>query len=176
MKFLVFLLVPIGLLGGLAGGHFLAPPPPEEEVEEQAADHGEDGDHQPMKTKEAGVRPKPKEVAVVDGEPTEYAKITRQFVVPVIEKDRVDSLIVLNIAIEVGQGQSGLIAEHEPKLRDEFLTVLFEHAQSGGFSGEFTKPSVLADLRLSLNESSSRVLGDASRQVLITNIVRQDLE
>jgi len=79
------------------------------------------------------------------------------------------------MAIEITGGGSDPIFAQEPKLRDEFLRVLFLHAQSGGFSGAFTEPRVMDDLRASLTASAKRILGSKVKAVLLTNLVRQDL-
>ena len=171
MKLLVLLLAPLGLVGGLAAGHFAAPVPetPEEEVH-AAADSttGED------KTGGAAKAPDKKRSAPPDGE-AEYAKLDKQFVVPIIEGEEVSALVVVTMAIEVDQGATDLVYLHEPKLRDEFLNVLFNHGQSGAFQGSFTEPRNLNDLRASLNEAAIHVIGDVSREVLLTSIIRQDM-
>ena len=102
-------------------------------------------------------------------------KIERQFVVPVLEDERVSSLVVLSLAVEVDAGESDIVFEHEPKLRDAFLSVLFTHAQSRGFDGDFTQERRLEDLRGSLTNAAQEVLGKRAHGILLTGIVRQDI-
>lgn len=105
----------------------------------------------------------------------EYVELNRQFVIPVVKGSKVDLLMVLSLVIETGPGGSNKIYAYEPKLRDEFLSVMFLHAQSGGFSGSFTDQSSLDDLRNALLSSARAVVGDAAHSILLTNLVRQDV-
>lgn len=160
MKLLAILLIPLGLIGGLAGGHFLAPPPPE-----------------PMEKAEQkeGAEKPPKKPPKLDLSNTDYAKLDKHFIIPVVEEGAVSALVVVTMAIEVDKESRDLVFEHEPKLRAEFLNVFFNHAQSGGFSGVFIQTQLMNDLRGSLNAAAWGVLGDAAHQVLITSLTRQDV-
>jgi flagellar protein FliL len=104
----------------------------------------------------------------------EYVKLPSQFVVPLMASGRVGALVVLSLSIEVPLGQTDSVHAREPKLRDEFLRVLFDHANTGGFRGTFTESSNLVVLRRALLEAGKKVMGDAVHDVLITDIVRQD--
>lgn len=172
MKALILplVLVLLGLGGGLTAGQFLRPPPPPpEETAEAPAEGGE----------AAAAAPAPAEAHAAPAEPaaptTEFVKLERQFVVPVIQGEKVGSLMVISMAIEVDIGASTTVFDREPKLRDEFLRVLFTHAQSGGFSGDFTDPAAMEDLRAALGATAQTVLGSMAKSVLLTNLVRQDL-
>jgi flagellar protein FliL len=105
---------------------------------------------------------------------TEFVKIPQQFVVPVIKGDKVASLIVISLSLEVTPGSSETVFNREPKLRDSFLQVMFLHAHSGGFDGAFTTGRAMEDFRAALMESAQVVLGAAVVAVLVTDIVRQD--
>jgi flagellar FliL protein len=104
----------------------------------------------------------------------EYVKMNNQFVVPIVKDKKVSSLIVMSLSIEVPIGQKDAIYAKEPKLRDSFLQVLFNHANLGGFEGEFTDSSNLDVLRNSLREIGRRDLGDGISDVLIMEVARQD--
>ncbi|MBN8631502.1 MAG: flagellar basal body-associated FliL family protein [Rhodobacterales bacterium] len=104
----------------------------------------------------------------------EYVKMNNQFVVPVVEGGRVASMVVLSLSLEVAAGNTEVVYQREPKLRDAFLQVLFDHANTGGFSGSFTDGSNLIVLRTSLKEAAALVLGTVVSNVLITDIARQD--
>ena len=54
----------------------------------------------------------------------EYVKLSNQFVVPVVKNERVSSLVVLSLSVEVKAGTSQDMFSHEPKLRDLFLQAL----------------------------------------------------
>lgn len=104
----------------------------------------------------------------------DYVKMPNQFVVPLLEGGRVGAMVVLSLSIEVPTGQAEIVHAREPKLRDEFLRVLFDHANSGGFRGTFTDAGNLVLLRRALLESAQKALGDGVTDVLITDLVRQD--
>ncbi len=160
MKLLAIILIPVGLAAGLAGGHFLAPPEPEMAEEDPKAKAGKETPEKPPQ---------------LDLSETDYAKLNKQFIVPVIEDSDVIALVVVTMAIEVKKGGRDLVFEHEPKLRAEFLNVFFNHAQSGGFSGVFIESQLMEDLRSSLNAAAWNVLGKTAHQVLVTSLIRQDI-
>jgi flagellar FliL protein len=115
----------------------------------------------------------PPEVVDPD-QPREYVALPNQFVVPLVEGGRVGAMMILSISVEVEEGARPAVEAAEPKLRDALLQVLFEHANAGGFRGSFTDGPMLRLLRQGLREAAARVLGEALRDVLITEIVRQD--
>lgn len=158
----------VGLGGGLAAGHFLKEPA----VPEASASEAE-----------AEAAPAVTPLAALDGPPPpfdpearrEYARLNRQFVVPLVSDRAVGALMVLTLSIEVDEGLGGTVLSREPKLRDLFLRAMFRHAQSGGFDGEFTSGRAMADLRGALLEAAQSVLGPGAHDVLVTDLVRQDL-
>ena len=83
-------------------------------------------------------------------------------------------MVVLTLSMEVPIGQAEGVHAREPKLRDEFLRVLFDHANTGGFRGTFTDSANLVVLRRALLESAHKVMGETVQDVLITDIIRQD--
>ena len=105
----------------------------------------------------------------------DYAKLSNQFVVPVIREDRIVAMVVLSLSVEVPAGGKDPIFAAEPKLRDAFLQVLFNHANAGGFSGNFTATSTMRTLREDLRSVAQTVVGDLARDVLVLDIVRQDV-
>ncbi|QYK41576.1 MAG: flagellar basal body-associated FliL family protein [Paracoccaceae bacterium] len=104
----------------------------------------------------------------------EYVKLSNQFVIPVLEGGRVSAMVILSLSLEVAPGSTEAVYAREPKLRDAFLQVLFDHANAGGFRGSFTDGSNLIILRVALRETAARVLGSLATDVLISDIVRQD--
>ena len=157
-KLLPLVLLFIGTGAGIGAGMFLRPEPAPEEQQE-------------------GVETAKVEAeAAEDAAPTdrEYVKMSNQFVVPVISADRVDALVVMSLSVEVPAGQKDAIYSKEPKLRDSFLQVLFDHANIGGFDGAFTNANNLAVLRGALREAAQSDMGDQITDVLIVEIARQD--
>jgi hypothetical protein len=123
-------------------------------------------------TEEAGA---PAEEAEAESEDAaEFVKLNNQFVVPVVDQGRVSAMVVLSLSLEVEIGNTESVYQREPKLRDAFLQVLFDHANTGGFGGSFTDGSNLIVLRTNLKEAAGLVLGPVVRDVLITDIARQD--
>ena len=106
--------------------------------------------------------------------PPDYVKLNNQFVIPVVEDGNVAALVVLSLSLEVTTGSTETVFLSEPKLRDVFLQVLFDHANAGGFKGSFTDASNLVVLRQALQEVAMQVLGDSVKDVLIVDIARQD--
>lgn len=156
-KLLPVLLVLVGCGAGAAAGVFLRPSAPP--AEDAATDAPEDAEAH----------------AKEGAEPLhEYVKLNNQFVVPVMAEGRVSSLVVMSLSLEVTPGQVERVYEMEPKLRDAMLQVLFDHANSGGFSGSFTDGANLVLLRAALLETGVRIFGKDVTDVLIVDIVRQD--
>lgn len=110
-----------------------------------------------------------------DETPTkDYVKLNNQFIVPVVADGRVSSLVVMSLSLEVAADSSEDVYAREPKLRDVFLRVMFDHANSGGFSGAFTQSGQMDVLRNALREVARKTMGPSVTDVLILDIVRQD--
>jgi|SRR6056297_771934 len=106
---------------------------------------------------------------------TEFIKLNNQFVIPIVERDMISAMVVMSLNVEITEGAAQQVYAREPKLRDAFLQVLFDHANMGGFAGEFTSSNNMDVLRVALTEVAQRVLGDLAHGVLITGIARQDV-
>jgi flagellar protein FliL len=149
-KLLPVLLALVGLGLGLGAGLFLRPAPVEEEMHAEEAETEE------------------------PAEPPEYVKLSNQFVIPVLVEGRIDAMVIMSINLEVTAGSTETVFLREPKLRDGFLQVLFDHANAGGFRGSFTDGANMVNLRSALMDVATEVLGDMVKDVLIVDIGRQD--
>jgi flagellar protein FliL len=109
------------------------------------------------------------------GSGKEYVRLNNQFVVPIVETAAVSALVVLSISVEVPAGEQEAVLLVEPKLRDVFLQVLFDHANTGGFEGMFTASDNMRTLRNALLRAAQDALGPTITDVLIVEIVRQDV-
>ncbi|MCK0141222.1 flagellar basal body-associated FliL family protein [Aliiroseovarius sp. F20344] len=158
-KLIPIILALIGLGVGAAAGMMLKPEP-EIALTDPCAD-----------TKSAKGEPEEAEKAETD---TEFVKINNQFVIPVVADGNISSLVVMSLNVEVDLGSREAVYKREPKLRDEFLQVMFNHANTGGFDGMFTQSSRMDPLRSALVEVARSILGPSVKDVLVTNIVRQD--
>jgi hypothetical protein len=116
----------------------------------------------------------PGESAVALSGRTEFVRLSNQFVVPIVRSGAVRSLVVMSLTLEVATGQTGVVLDREPRLRDAFLQVMFAHANAGGFDGSFTQASAMDPLREALGEAATQALGNILRDVLIIDITRQD--
>jgi hypothetical protein len=161
-KIFPVLLALVGLTAGGGAGYFLRPPPPDPKTMAECA-------------------PVPQDHAESDAENTEeitatseFVKRNNQFIVPVVEDGLVSSLVILSLSLEVKTGATEKVYRAEPKLRDAFLQVLFDHANTGGFAGAFTGSGNMDRLRTSLTETARTVLGSEVIGVLVSHIVRQD--
>ena len=110
-----------------------------------------------------------------DEGPAEFVRMNDQFVIPVLENGDVRSLVVLSISLEVDPGTTGSVFEIEPKLRDGFLRVLFDHANAGGFNGAYTAAGPMERLRRALLEVATKIAGHQIRDVLILDLLRQEV-
>lgn len=169
-KLLPVILLIVGTAAGIGAGIMLAPAPePVAEMDMSADDaHMDDED---LAALEEDI---PLDELGPDQE-REYVKIANQFVVPVVERENLSSLVVIALSLEVKKGMSEKIHLYEPKLRDAFLQVLFDHANMGGFRGAFTRSDVLDPLRQALREAAQKDLGKGVYDVLIIEISRQDV-
>lgn len=105
----------------------------------------------------------------------DYVKLPNQFVVPVLENDRVAAMVVLSLSIEAAPGTRDAIFAREPKLRDTLLQVLFDHANMGGFGADFTETANMDLLRRSLGEAAQKIMPEQISDVLIVEMARQDV-
>lgn len=165
-KILPILLILIGVGVGGAAGFVLRPKPPEAEAET----HQEEGGHV---SEDVSTEPESEANDVVLDR--SYVKMNNQFVIPVIKKDKVVALVVMSISLETKSSETADVYDREPKLRDAFLQVMFDHSYMGGFDGVYTAPDAMNSLRRSLLLSAQNIMGSDISDALITEIIRQDL-
>lgn len=167
-KLLPIILFIVGSGAGVAAGIFLKPEEPEIAADETAVADVEKEE----KTEEKSGKDSEKEGLISE---FEYIKLKNQFVVPIVKEERIASMVVTSLSLEVAQGYGETVMDVEPKLRSEFLRVMFDHANIGGFDGMFTELSSLDDLQTALREVAQKILGtDIISDVLIFEIARQD--
>ena len=106
---------------------------------------------------------------------SETLRLTNQFMVPLVRDDRVRAIVVIGLALEVSKGHDITLGLHEARLRAAFLQALFDHANTGGFDGVFTSGEVLLGLRGQLRAIAREQLGASLRDVLITDLIRQEV-
>lgn len=158
------LLLIVGTGAGVGAGLFLAPAP--EESSTVTPPEGQT----PEKAIAGSTTPAP----VATSPEREYVKLNNQFVIPVVEDEQVVALVVMSLNLEVTVGSRTAIFAAEPKLRDRFLQVMFDHANNGGFSGNFTVGTKMRALRNELLRAAQGVSGTQVTDVLVIDLVRQD--
>jgi len=167
-KILPIFIVLIGLGVGAGAGIFLRPTSSTVSAECVDDGHGSCGAVVPEDTGHgAAIAPDPNNVY--------YVKLSKQFVVPVVADRKVTSMVVMSLSVETTPAVGDIVFAREPKLRDALLAVMFLHANSGGFDGQFTSGEAMSDLKGSLLEAARDVIGDDVYSVLITDILRQDV-
>ncbi|MBT9385861.1 flagellar basal body-associated protein FliL [Pseudooceanicola sp. CBS1P-1] len=163
-KLLPILLIILGIGGGAGAGLMLRPKP----AEMAAIDPCGDGTGAVAQEAEP---PPPADEAPKD---KDYVKMNNQFIIPVVIDDKVGALVVMSLSLETDPGSSEAVYAKEPKLRDAFLQVMFDHANVGGFDGAFTNSNNLELLRRNLLNVARKILGGIVSDVLITDIARQE--
>ncbi|MCC5993280.1 MAG: flagellar basal body-associated protein FliL [Rhodobacteraceae bacterium] len=155
-KLLPVLIVLLGVAGGVGAGLWLRPAPPPPDAEAQA----ETGAPLPLPPD-------------APSQGTALFELHDQFLVPLLREERLVSVIVMSLALEVAPPALDLVRRAEPRLRDRLLQVMFDHANDGGFHGVFTANNTMTLLRRLLLEAAQDVLGpDVVSGVLITDILR----
>ena len=92
---------------------------------------------------------------------------------PIVGDTDVEAMVVLSISIEVDETGLQGVYDKEPKLRAMFLQSLFNHANNGGFDANFTAFSAMDSLRRELRQVARTEAGQAVRDVLILDVIRQ---
>ncbi len=164
----IFLIAGTG--AGIGAGKFLGGG--EAKVESDKTEKVEKADKE---TKEKPAKSKEKDKGKKgEGGGFDYLKLTKQFVVPIVEDEEISALVTMSLSLEANSAITETFYAIEPKLRDGFLQVLFDHANTGGFDGAFTHSDNLSTLRKSLLEVAKKDLGDDVSKVLIMSVSRQD--
>jgi hypothetical protein len=159
-KILPVIMALIGLAAGTGGGYVLRPAPADPTPSGESSDAH--ASHSATTTAETAAPAH------------DYVKLNNQFVIPVVESGQIAALVILSLSLEVAVGGSEHVYAVEPKLRDNLLQVLFNHANVGGFRGAFTESRNMDTLRSALLEAARTTLGNTVSNVLIADIVRQD--
>lgn len=110
-----------------------------------------------------------------DDSKSAFLKFSRQFIVPIVNVNGVNSLVVLDINLEVAPAISQSAYTREPKLRDALLRTLLNLSNSGAFNDQFIRQENLDAVREKLLGAAKTILHDDVTDVLILSISRQDI-
>jgi len=104
-----------------------------------------------------------------------FMKFGRQFIVPVVGRNGVSALVVLDISLELAPSAKEDIYTREPKIRDALLSSLLTLSNEGAFDERLLQPENVEEIRNVLLSSAQSVMGDDVIGVLILNVAKQHL-
>lgn len=177
IKIASFILQLLGVVGGVFLGLSLKSGPPADahEVEDVMAEAGDaKAGKEDDKAKDDKKDEKDEGGEYDDGAGDHvFVKFGRQFIVPVVQTNGANALVVLDINLEVSSSAADAAYAQEPKVRDALLSTLLELSTEGAFNAGFTNQANLEAIRGRLLASSRTVLNEDVHQVLILSIARQ---
>lgn len=166
-KILPILIALLGLGGGIAVGATMKPDAPAMDLATEgehgkaaaAGDHGGDDGHGEKKSE--------------GSDELVYVGLKKPFFVPVIQYGQSNTLVRLDIHLEVPEDLKDMVEKHEPKLRDAFLQTVMNFSYEGGFTRVHGGEG-FEILRDDLLVSARKVLGSAVKTVLIGEILTRE--
>lgn len=102
-----------------------------------------------------------------------YVGLEKPFFVPVLREGKQNTLVRLDIHLEIPESLEELVHKHDPKLRDAFLRTVMNFSHQGGFARVHGGEGFTI-LRDSLLVSARSVLGSDVKAVLIGEILTRD--
>lgn len=172
MKKIIFpILMILFVVGGAAGANFLR-----NASVAKAADAHSSGDGSEAHGKEDSHGKKDKEDGESKGGGADvtYMKFKRQFVVPVMRRDKIDALIIMNLNVELNDDAPSNIYNYEPKLRDAIMRELLSLSNDNIFGENLTSAESYETLRGTLLTAAKAVLPEGVQDILILDIARQE--
>lgn len=149
---------------------------------DHGGDHGSDNADKKKKEKKKAKKKKSKKDDKHGGdhgkegsESTGFMKFSRQFVVPVVSRDNVSALVILDINLELDPSATENAYSREPKVRDAILKTLLQLSNEGAFGPGLLEEENLNDVRARLLVAAQAILTDDVIDVLILNVARQDI-
>lgn len=103
-----------------------------------------------------------------------YFRFKRDFIVPVMRSNTVDSLVLLRLSIEMDQNNVEDFRPKEPRLRDAFMQALMGMSHDGLFREDITDPKVYEEIQRRLLKEANGVMDNEAQSVLILDFARQD--
>lgn len=184
-KLLTPILLIVGIFAGSFGANFLKGSPAEppaaesEEYGEDGSAKGDDakGDKKKDKKKE-GKSKKENDGYGSEGEGgVAYFKFSREFIIPLMEGRELESLVILNINLEVDASVSATLFSQEPKLRDNVMTTLIELSNDGRTLETIASVESYETIRSMVlkNLKEKEVSGEGILNVLIVDVGKQDV-
>ncbi|MGH6944244.1 MAG: flagellar basal body-associated FliL family protein [Geminicoccaceae bacterium] len=110
----------------------------------------------------------------IQDESRAFIDMDRKFVVPLVKGNRVWSLVVADLRLEVKGKAEQRALDLKPRLRDALLDTLYAMAVAGAFDGDLYSNNVQGEMRDRLLHAAKRVLQEDATAVLIAELLRQD--
>ena len=104
-----------------------------------------------------------------------YYKFSREFVVPIMRRGQVKSLVILHISLETDSTTANNLFSEEPKLRDNIMTTLIELSNDGQTLEELTNVHNYETIRAMILMNLRDAISDSIKNVLIVDVAKQDL-
>jgi len=172
-KILPILIALVGLAGGVAGGAVMKPqaePGPELHSVKDGHAGEKDAGHDSHESKDSHGDT---DHAASDADEIIYVGLEKPFFVPVLRHGRANTLVRLDIHLEVKSSLEDGVKKHDPKLRDAFLRTVMNFSHEGGFSRVHGGEGFTI-LRDDLLVSARQILGSGVKNVLIGEILTRD--
>ncbi len=181
------LIVIICIVAGGIGGNFLrtsgggasdgaethkAEKPKESPGKEEKGGHGKEEKAKDSHAKDSGAKDSHGEAAPSG---VDYFKFTREFVVPVMRDARVDSLVILNINLEVDASILQKLFSMEPKIRDNIMTTLIGLSNDGTTLEAISNIDNYESIRATVLMNLQKIIPTGIENVLIVDMAKQEL-
>ena len=105
----------------------------------------------------------------------QYFSFNREFIVPLMVNQRVESLVIININLEVQSSTLDKLFSIKPKLRDNIMTTLVALSNDGKTLVEPTNVDSYETIRSVILTNLSSVVASGIENVLIMDLAKQDL-
>lgn len=103
-----------------------------------------------------------------------YFNFRRNFIVPVVDDQRVRALILINVSIEMNESGIEDAQAREPNIRDAFMKTLLAMSHEGMFNQDITNPDVYSEVQARLLETAKLNVDESVRSILLVDYARQD--
>jgi len=105
----------------------------------------------------------------------QFFNFSREFIVPIMTNQRVESLVIININLEVESSVLDKLFSIKPKLRDNIMTTLVELSNDGKTLVEPTSVDSYETIRSVILTNLNSVVASGIENVLIMDLAKQDL-
>ncbi len=105
-----------------------------------------------------------------------FLKFGRQFIVPVVSNSGVNSLVILDINLELPSGAAETAYSREPKLRDALLSAMLVLSNEGAFNEGMLEQENVDHIRARLLTAAQSILDEDVKEVLIVSMAKQNID